>query len=551
MTTTNTMRRAGAVAAALLTAAGLAACSSAGSGTSGNTASPQRLQTTTMPAAGALGTLKWALPWGEPTSLDPAKVGDYSPQAVEGNLCEGLVSLDPEFKIHLNLAEKISRPNDTTVVFDLRPGVRFWNGDPLTTADVVYSLQRNTDPKLGSFWTSYYTSVKSIEATGPLQVTVHFTHPDALFELGMGVPAGAISQKKFVEAAGANYGSSAGGLMCTGPYKLDSWKPGESIAMSKNTHYWNSALDAKAGEVDFSFVTDTSTLTTALQSGEFDGAYEVPVATAAALNNASVGTVYSGPSTQMVELIPTEAKGPMSNVDVRTALDLVIDKKAIAQAVYGGSAQPLNSFIPPFMWGADATAVYQAGYDKLQDTSTANLSAGAALVKKAHLSGNSFTVAISAGDDAGLQTLTYIQAAAKKIGLNMTIKQFQPTQFSDMFYNKSARAAVDLMYALGYSEVANPLTYASYFATPGGLFNWTGYDDPTVTQLLQQATRSLEPSISSRLFVQAQAQFVPQRLAIPVVTPSERLFMKHGITGAPPSFAYIDMPWAALVGAAK
>lgn len=548
--TATTIRRTAVTAIALLTAVASAACSSSNGGSNGDTFTSADLHTTTARATGTVDTLKWALPWGEPTSLDPAKVGDYSPAAVESNLCEGLVSIDPEFRTHPGLAEKISRPDDKTIVFDLRTNVKFWNGDKMTPEDVVYSLKRNTDNKVGSFWSSYYTSVQSIKATGPHQVTVKFTHPDTLFEFGMGVPAGAISQKSFVEKAGAKYGASSGGLMCTGPYKLDSWKPGRNITLSKNENYWNSGLRPKANSVRFSFVTDTSTLTTALQSGEFDGAYEVPVATAAALRKGDAGTVYSGPSTQMVELIPTEADGPMSNVDVRTALDLAIDKKAIATTVYGGSAQPLNSFIPPFMWGTgEAKPVYQTGYDKLQDTSTPDLDAAKALVEKANLSDNSFTVGISAGDEAGIQTLTYIQAAAKKIGLDMTIKQFQATQFSDMFYNKSARAAVDLMYALGYSEIANPLAYASYFAASDGLFNWTGYHNPKVAQLLQQAIRTLDPSKSAKLFVQAQAEFVPQRLAIPVVTPAERLFMKKGITGAPPSFSYVNMPWAAMVGA--
>lgn len=546
---TTIVRSTAALAVGLLAIGGLAGCSGGDGGGTGNKVTLTELKVTTAPATGTIDKLKWALPWGEPTSIDPAKVGDYSPQAVEANLCEGLLSIDADFRTHPGLAEKVSRPDDTTIVFDLRADATFWNGDPVTPEDVVYSLERNRDEKVGSFWGAYYTSVRTIEVTGPHQVTVTFSEPDVLFDFGMAVPAGAISQKAFVEAAGSEYGTPSGGLMCTGPYELDSWKPGQSITLSKNAEYWNAELQPKADTVEFSFVTDTSTLTTALRSGEFDGAYEVPVATAAALQKGDAGTVYLGPSTQMVELIPTEKAGPMSDVDVRTALDLAIDKSAIADTVYGGSAQPLNSFIPPFMWGTGAEDVYKTAYDDLPDTSEADLDKAKSLVEQAGLSDNEFTVAISAGDEAGIQTLTYIQAAAKKIGLDMTIKQFQATQFSDMFYNESARASVDLMYAVGYSEVANPITYASYFAAPGGLFNWTGYDDPEVAELLQGATRTLDPAGSAQLFVQAQAKFVPQRLAIPVVTPAERLFMKKGITGAPASFSYVNMPWAAMVGA--
>ncbi|MFI6517486.1 ABC transporter substrate-binding protein [Spirillospora sp. NPDC050679] len=537
--------RPAAKAAAGLTALALVACSPPGK----QPAAKARLQTTTPPGSGTIDVLKWALPWGEPTSLDPAKVGDYSPSAVVANLCEGLISADAEFTGHPALAERTTRPDATTVVYDLRRDAKFWNGAPVTAEDVVFSLNRNMDPKVGSFWSADYESVKSIKATGAHQVTVTFTEHDALFEEKMTGPASAVSQKSFVQKAGAKYGTSSGGLMCSGPYEFETWKPGQSLTITRNPDYWNTALKAKAGKVSFSFVTDTSTLTTALQSGEFDGAYEVPVATAATLGRGDAGTVYNGPSTQMVELIPTEAKGPMSSAKARTALDLAIDKQAIASSVYGGNAEPLNSFIPPFMWGKGAGGpIYKAGYDALQDTAKPDLAAARKLLQEAGLGNKAFTVATQAGDEAGLKTLTYIQGAAKDIGLSMAIKQFQPTEFSDMFYDKSARTGVDMLYAVGYSEIAKPLAYAAYFATPGGLFNWTGYNDPAVAKQLKQAMRSADPKEQARLFVQAQAAFAPQRLAIPVVTPSERLFMKKTITGAPASFAYITMPWAAMVG---
>lgn len=516
-----------------------------------NTGKPDdRLSVDTPSAQGQLDTLKWGLPYGEPNTLDPSKVGDYSPGAVVANLCEGLVGLSADFSIQPGLAEKVSRPDERTIVYDIRPGVKFTNGEPLTAEDVVYSLRRNTDPNVQSVWANYYETVDSIKQTGPMQVTVSFVKPAPLFEQWMSTAGGFISQKSYVENAGKDYGTPTGGVMCTGPYSLTSWKGGESITLARNDHYWETKRLAKAKSVVFTFVSDPSTLASALASGELDGAYEVPVGSRDALISSGAGTLYSGPSTQMIELIPTERNGPMANLEVRQALNLAIDKAALAKNVYGGSADTLKTFIPPFAWGeGENRPIFQKGYDDLPGSDTPDIKAAAALVEKANLTDKSFTVAVGAGDQAGLQTLTFVQAAAKEIGLDMTIKQVQPAEYSDMFYNGARRADLDLLYALGYMEVANPLDYAPHFAIKGGLFNWTGYDDPKVANLLNDGLSDVNPTAAARKFVEAQAIYTPQMLAIPLVSPREGVFMNKRISGAPASFAYLSMPWAAMIGA--
>jgi len=68
------------------------------------------------------------------------------------------------------------------MVFTLRPGAKFWDGHPVTPADVVYSLDRNTDPKLGGFYGPVFSRVSSIAATGSDQVTIALKQPDYWLE---------------------------------------------------------------------------------------------------------------------------------------------------------------------------------------------------------------------------------------------------------------------------------------------------------------------------------------------------------------------------------
>ncbi|MEU6998768.1 ABC transporter substrate-binding protein [Nonomuraea sp. NPDC046570] len=506
---------------------------------------------TTAPGTGHLERVTWALPNGEPTSLDPALTGDYPGSTVEGNLCEGLTRMNADFSIEPGLAEKITRPDDRTIVYDLRPGVTFTNGDPLTPEDVVYSLERHTrDKKLGSFWSSTYGAVTSVKQTGPAQVTVRFSKPSAIFEQSMATAAGLISQKAYVEKAGAAYGTPKGGVMCTGPFALEKWTPGADITLTRNDRYWDKTRSARTRKVVFTFISDSSTLTSALLAGEVDGTYGPPSTSYPVLSNSGSGTLYLGPSTQMVELLPAQKTGPMADPRVRKALDLAIDKASLVKNVFGPAAEPLNTMVPPGMWGTGPTrTIFEEAYAKLEDTTKPDLQGARALVAEANPSDRSFVAAMPAGDQTGLQILTFVQAAAKEIGLTMTIRQIQPTEFSDLFYNADRRKDVDLVYAMGYSEFANPISYPDNYLRADGLFNWTGYDDPEVRRLMDEGLHTADPRESAELFVKAQALYTPERLVIPLAAPYQQLYMSKRITGAPASFAYLQMPWAAMIGA--
>ena len=100
---------------------------------------------------------------------------------------EPLVRYDVLGRLTPDLAKSFSTPNPTTYVYNLRSGVKFWDGTPLTTADVIYSLQQSANTKAGSQIASFYTDVKSITATGPSQVTIKLTKPNPFFRYSIAV----------------------------------------------------------------------------------------------------------------------------------------------------------------------------------------------------------------------------------------------------------------------------------------------------------------------------------------------------------------------------
>ncbi|MFI0237597.1 ABC transporter substrate-binding protein [Streptomyces sp. NPDC016845] len=545
MTAPRTTARIGGALCVLLTAA---ACTS-GSGTAPTAPRAPQLSTTTPKATGPVDQVDWNLPMGEPTTLDPAKVGDYSPSTVEANLCDPLLRLNADYSVAPGLATSWKQRNPTTLVLGLRRGVRFWNGHTMTSKDVVASLKRQGERATQSVNASLLANVKSIEATGSHQVTVVFRAPDELFLKALVNGFGAVSEAAYLDKAKTSYGTAKGGLMCTGPFELTRWKPGDSITAERNPDYWDSALKPKVKSLNFRFITDTSTLTSALLSGQIDGSYEISTSTAKAAADSDTGTVYYGPSAQTNFLTATHPASPLADAHIAKALSLVLDRDALIKNVYNGAAQKLKTFIPPLVWqNSPASAAYDKAYEALPAVPAPDVNRAKKLVAQADTTKRTLTVAAAAGDQQSLQILTFLQAGAKQIGLKITIRQLQPTQMSGLFYDPSLREGLDATMVLGYVEIPDPLSYAAQMMTPGSLFNWSEYDNKQVTALMKKAQGTLDPAATASLFNQAQAKYVKDYPVLPIASPYERLFVNKRLSGLPASFAYLHMPWAAYLG---
>ncbi|MEU0743513.1 ABC transporter substrate-binding protein [Streptomyces sp. NPDC006134] len=543
-------RTAPGLIAALSALLALSACTSGGGSPGGPPASgAPKLTATTPAAAGTLDEVTWNLPLGEPTTLDPAKAGDYSPSTVVSNLCDPLLRLKPDYSIAPGLATGWRRPDPKTLVLDLREDVRFWDGTPMTAQDVVASLSRQRDPATQGVNAPVLAAVSSIAASGTHQVTVRFKAPDELFLKYLVNGFGAVNKASYLKKAEGSYGTARGGLMCTGPFKLAGWKPGESVTLVRNTGYWDTSLRPRVKKLTFTFVTDHSTLTGALLSGQIDGSYEIPSTVARALRRSDAGTLYHGPSAQTVFISPTGPSSPLADPRLTRALSLVLDRDALVKNVFDGAAHTQKTFIPSFVWrGGEAADVYAEGYAALPAVPEPDEAAARKLVEEAAPKRRTLTVAMGAGDQQSLQILTFVQAAAKRIGLKVVIRQLQPTQMSGLFYNPSLRRGLDATMALGYVEIPDPLSYAEMFTSPASPMNWTRYDNPEVTSLLTRARAALDPRESAELFTRAQALYSEDLPLVPIACPHERLFLNKRLSGAPASFAYLNMPWAAQLG---
>ena len=538
-----------AVVALLAVAAALVAgCGSTTTTSTGTETSPAvTLQSTTPAGPGSLDAMTWDLTLGEPTTLDPLKAGDYGPCFVSSQLHDTLVRYSPDWKLGPGIAESWTNPDPKTLVYTIRQDATFWDGKPVTADDVVYSLKRNMDPKSGSIWSAFFSNVKSIAATGASEVTVKFSQPDELFNKEMGTSGGGIVEKAYVEKVGpAKYGSGMN-VMGSGPYELASWKPGSEIVLKANSAYWDPALAPKVANVTLKFITDTSTITSALLSGELDGAYEVPPTSIPALKSAPDGKLYFGPSLSVSEILISDPKGPMGNPTLRQALSMAIDRQAIVDKVFNGAAVANKAITPQTAWDPEALSVYQAAYDALPGL-TPDIAAGKKVVAATPGATKPMVMAVLAGDQRELELASVVQQAAKDIGMTITLKQLQPMDMSNFFYVPEYRKGIDMAMTLGFLDIPDPLDYTSLFLGKDALFNWIAYSNPTVEKNLETARQTLDPVARAKLIVDAQKQYTADAVVIPLAMDAEVLYMSNKVSGAPVTFTYMWTPSLAMIG---
>ena len=376
-------RTASRLAAATVAACALALSACSGPPGTGGTAPGStgtgaafRLSAGTPAAKGDLSEFTWAL-YAEPPTLDYISAFDYEQNMILSNVCESLMRWTPGLKETPGLAQKVEKPDPTTYVYDLRPGVRFHDGGVMTADDVVYSLDRQIDPDLGSSWGQVFDNVTSITRTGPLQVTVKLKRPDTQFPQYMATAAGVVASEKGIKAAGANYGTS-GSLDCTGPYRLGRWTKGQSLELNRFPGYWGTA--AKSAKVEFEFLTDPSALTNALLTGQADGSYLIPTESYARLRSSGVGSLYYGQSLTTVNMNVTNLKGVLGDVRVRRALSMALDRSGFVATGLGGVGSPSNSLTARAAW-ADAPASVTAAAFAGLPPSSGDLAANVAAAK--------------------------------------------------------------------------------------------------------------------------------------------------------------------------
>ncbi|MGN6125424.1 MAG: ABC transporter substrate-binding protein [Humibacter sp.] len=533
------------VAATLIAAIALAGCSAASNDPKSSASANVKLTANSPKPSGDIDSVTWAT-YAEPLSLDYAYAFDYPDNQVLSNVCESLLRLNPDWTLSPGLATSYSHPTPTTWVYEIRQGVTFHDGTPMTAADVVASMKRQMDPNVGSSWADVYQFVTSIEQTGPYQVTVTEKQPDSLFNLSMGTDAGMVESAAYLKKAGKNYGNSTGLVDCTGPYSLQGWKSGQSITLSRYDGYWDKSLVAKNKTFTFDVLGDATSRVNALKSGAVDGSFMIPAEAISQLQNSSAGTLYFGLNTAVNSLIVSNLKGTLGNLQVRKAVLMALDRQGMTKAASGGIGTVTDALTTKSVWSGSPASTTASAFDGLKQYPF-DVQAAKKLVKDAGAEGETVTIATAPlGNDFNIVSQG-TAAALQSIGLKAKIDTVTPAQYSALFSDPSQRANIDLIYTSWYLSSPTPLEMYAVLQT-GQFSNYGGWSDSQFDKVVQQAIATSDAAASAKLSAQAQKIANQQLPWLPLFQAPMTMFLGKKITGASPSVAFLYYPWAATIG---
>src|SRR5580692_5821582 len=502
------------------------------------------LVATTPSGSKQVASATWAV-YRDVNSLDPAFAFDYPENTAISLMCESLLLQKADGAIVPGLAS-LSTPTQKTLVFTINPRATFWDGHPVTPADVVYSLDRQMNPSLGGFYGQVFSRVKTIEQTGQDQVTITLNQPDYWLEGELSSMAGVVIEKAYAQAEGKNYGTPSGGIMCTGPYQLKSWSPSAGVVAVANPRYWRGTTPL-IQQITLTGVPDNNDLTAGLETGAIQGTYASGgIPTLDQLRKSSAVKVYQGPGWATDAMIISATTGPMANVKVRQALSLALNRQSIINAVYKGAALMPKWLANPGAFGY-GTAVFDQAY-QASPALTQNLAEAKKLIAQAGVAGQTITIGTSSEVSSIAFEAAAYQQAAVAIGLKVTLKSVSAQDFINFFTDPSYRKGVDMFPTVNYGDYADPAALLDTVAMPGADQNYDDYNDPAMTALLDQARSTANPDQRAALVAKAEQRAAQTLPWIPTVDPTNVLVMSSKLTGATGSFAYMFAPWASSLG---
>jgi peptide/nickel transport system substrate-binding protein len=277
--------------------------------------------------------LKWGM-IAFPGPIDWSKNPWNQAASIESLVVQNLVELGPNGEVKPALASSVEHPNATTYIYNIKSGVKFSDGKPLTVADVLYSLKRNLVGQ--EVWLkTYWEDVSSISAQGSSAVAVKLKHPYAPWPAVVGSTSPIIEKAAAEKAGEKALGTPAGMLVGTGPWKFDSIKPEVSVQLSSNP-YWKGP-QRPAQRISINIFKQESSEALALRSGAIDGTFSY--LSPKTFDNIPGTRQLAAPGINLVTLAINTSSAPFNDVHVRRAIAYATNVKGMINALFPGQAE--------------------------------------------------------------------------------------------------------------------------------------------------------------------------------------------------------------------
>ena len=481
-------------------------------------------------AAPARQVLRLNLVAGEPASLDPAKIDNRAAGTVAKQLFEGLVRLDGNGKVIPGVAERWQISGDgKTYTFNLRRNARWSNGEAVTAQDFVYAAIRALGPKFGAPLVDNYFFLANAEGfndgkiTDPAQVGIRAVD-DFTLEIRLHTPAPfflsllsffstmPVSQK--AEAANPRWMNEASTFVGNGPFRLAQWVHEQRIVLEPNPNYWG-RNQVKLEAIEFTMVTNRATTYQMYQTGQLD-IVAPPLELTGRLLAEKKAIVKPQARTWFVRF--NNKVAPFTNVNIRKAFSLAINREAITRRILQGGQLPLRGFIPFGLSSGTGEFRKQAGDLYKDNDLTRARELLATGLKELGLSAlPALTMLTSnAGDYPKLAQA--LQAQWKQaLRVQVNIETMENRAFVAAVRGKNYVVA-PFSTGADYDDAYNLVTQF----TCGDFFNFTQYCNPAYDRLIQSAATETNGQRRTQAMIDAEKILIGQDMAIaPLYTATE------------------------------
>ncbi|MDQ1608999.1 MAG: peptide/nickel transport system substrate-binding protein [Microbacteriaceae bacterium] len=354
--------------------------------------------------------------------------------------------------------------------FDLRHGVKFSNGQELTSADVKFSLDQSRQPNTPFYFIDKIIS--SIDTPDKYTVVIHTSSPWSPLPADMALYANSIVPNNY---AGMSASAFAEKPIGTGPFKLSSWVKGQSLKLVKNSSYWQQKKPY-LNSVTFTVVPDSNTRATQIQSNQAQINEFPAYSSISALQSSSTEQVGLFPSSRVDYFVMNNKQTPFDDPNVRLAVAQAVDRKSLIKAVLFGHGTVPHGYMSPALWA----------YDSSINPPTFNLSAAkATLAKSSHPNGFSTKLLVYSGDVEQEAAAQLIQGSLAKIGIKVTLQTLDPSAA----YQAEQTGNYEMGFSYETTDIIDPDEIIRFAGlnTGGSNAMFTSYQNPQLEALADKA----------------------------------------------------------------
>jgi oligopeptide transport system substrate-binding protein len=474
----------------------------------------------------------------EPSALDPHRAQTVYENNVLQDLFEGLTAYDAAGEVIPAVATSWDvSPDGRIYTFNLRDGLEWSDGTPLSADDVVFSFRRLMKPETAALYAQLFYLVKNgrevntgavpveslaVHAPDSRTIEIELTGPAPYFPQILANGFAAVIPRHAIEEHGENW-AKPGTMVSNGAYTLEHWSPQDRIEIVRNAHF-HDAENVALDRVIYYPTADTVSAVARFRGGELDVQYGFAPEQAGSLRELLPGQVHLSPSLGTFYLTLNTTRPNLKDARVRRALSLAIDRRVITDKVRRAGEPPTLSYVPP------VTAGYSSPQVDYADMPMGERRAEAVrlLREVGYGDANPLKITYAYSTNPENRRLAVIIAAMwKRVGvLTVLANREGKILFSSLRAGDFEVAFIG--WSADYNE-ASTFLYTLRSTTVNA--NYSRYNNPEYDALMIEAGQTADTAVRAALMRRAEALMLAEQPIIPLYNDSGRYLVAKYVKG--------------------